>query len=105
MKRPNLLGAVVLVLILEAFAANARAACPVGDAERPADVVLVAIPAGRPGLAMTAADLARLLQAQLAQRRIVSSAASSSAEQSVVYGGVLLRDVLKSAGFENPNDR
>jgi hypothetical protein len=49
--------------------------------------------------------LAALPQIGLVQRQTVTSSANGASERSVVYAGVLLRDVLARAGFGAPTDR
>lgn len=79
--------------------------CPTDAAPRaPASLLTVQVP-GSAVLAFGEADLAALPPTRLTQRLSVSSSASSSTERSLVYGGVLLRDVLLKSGFGGPTDR
>ena len=56
-------------------------------------------------LAFSEADLDALPPIRLTQRLSVSSNASSATERSVVFGGVLLRDVLLKSGLAFAADR
>jgi hypothetical protein len=99
------MAAMSVMLVLIGVVGRASAACPVSEGDRFSESELVVVSPGRQTVGLTPADLARLPPTQLSQRRIVSSGSSSSTEQGVVYGGVLLRDVLRTADLENPADR
>lgn len=105
MRALNMMASVTLTLALGGLAARASAACPVSDGDRSAKSALAVVSPGRQSVALTPADLARLPQTQPTQQRNVSSGSSSWTEQSVVYGGVLLRDVVRKTGYEDPTDR
>ena len=79
--------------------------CPTDAAPRPAGSVLTLQVPGAAVLAFSEADLAALPPTRLTQRLSVSSSASSATERSLVYGGVLLRDVLLKSGFAFASDR
>jgi hypothetical protein len=80
-------------------------ACPVGEADPNSDVLLVVLSPGHATVSFRAGDLAALPPTQLAQKKVLSSATGGSTEQSLAYGGVLLRDVLKKAGVDEGRDR
>ena len=95
-----------LALAIVACGAHVAAApCPTDNPPRGADVALTVQAAAAPPLALSAADLAALPQTSLTQKLVVNSSAGAATERSLVYGGVLLRDVLLKAGFGGPNDR
>lgn len=80
-------------------------ACPPDAKPRaPAELLWVQVPSA-PVLMLKAADLAALTPARLTQKLTVSAATGGASERSLVYSGVLLRDVLLKAGFGGPPDR
>jgi hypothetical protein len=86
------------VLLVAAFALPA-AACPVDGASGPPGTLLTVHAQRSRVAAFGPAELAALPRQDREQRRTVSGGASAAAgvEQSVRYGGVLLRDVLERA--------
>jgi len=94
-----------MMLVLIGVTARASAACPVSEGDRFPEGALVVVLPGRQTVGLMQADLARLPPSQLTQKRTVSSGSTSTTEQSVVYGGALLRDVLRTAGLEDPANR
>jgi len=83
----------------------AAIACPT-DIEPRAPGVLLTVQGATGGpLAWNAVDLAKLPMTSLTQRQLVTSSASAASERSIVYAGVLLRDVLARAGFGAATDR
>jgi hypothetical protein len=95
------LAAVALALSITA----AASACPTDKTPRAADTLLTVQAGPALALALSRADLAALAPTTLTQRLQVSSSSGGSAERSLAYGGVLLRDLLLKAGFGGPADR
>ena len=61
--------------------------------------------AGAPTVAFSESDLLAAGSTRLTQRRTVSAASGVGVEQSTVYDGVLLRDVLARTGLAAATDR
>lgn len=74
-------------------------ACSTDASPRAPGVQLTVLLPGHPALALTAAELATLPPARLTQTRsVVAASGAAATTQSLVYAGVLLRDVLAKAG-------
>ncbi len=93
--------AVALMLAGTTVVASARP-CP-GDAAPRAAGTLLTVQAGpSPARRYDAAALAALPAGSWTQRRQVAASGAVPSEQSVTWGGFLLRDVLTDAGFGRP---
>jgi Oxidoreductase molybdopterin binding domain len=89
-----------------ALSMNASAwACPTDAEPRVAGTVLTVQLPGQKAQSLSITALAALPPTTLTQRQTVASSGSSSTDRAVVYTGVLLRDVLRNAGFASATDR
>lgn len=104
--------ATTITCVFAALLTPAALACPSDAAPRSADTLLIVQGERLATRLLRAADFDALPKSQLTQRLQVSASAASQpttdrsvTERSVTYGGVLLRDVLLSAGFGKADDR
>jgi hypothetical protein len=80
-------------------------ACPADTQPRaPATLLTLQLP-GSPARAFSAADLQAQPPTSLTQRQTVTAGGGNSTERSLVYSGVLLRDLLALTGYGGPADR
>jgi hypothetical protein len=80
-------------------------ACPTDtQARAPATLLTLQLP-GSPARAFSAADLQAQPPSSLTQRQMVTAGGGISTERSLVYSGVLMRDLLIAAGYGGPADR
>lgn len=94
-----------LFVLLAALLSTTARGCPVDSAPRAVGTLLtVTLPRQAP-VAFGETELAAAGSARLTQRRTVSSANGRNVEQSLVYEGTLLRDVLARAGLAEAADR
>ncbi len=99
--------ATTITCVFAALLTPAALACPSDAAPRSADTLLIVQGERLATRLLRVADFDALPKSQLTQRLQVSASAASqpTIERSVTYGGVLLRDVLLSAGFGKADDR
>lgn len=95
----------LLCCLLAAGLAGPSWACPPDAKPRAAAELLSVQVPGAPLLMLKAADLAALTPARLTQKMTVSATTGGASERSLVYSGVLLRDLLLKAGFGGPAER
>jgi Oxidoreductase molybdopterin binding domain len=99
---------VIVCGVLMSAVALGAAACPTDTEPRAKGILLTVQGAGVGPVAWDASDMTKLPMTSLTQRQVLTTntgAASAGSERSVIYEGVLLRDVLARAGFGTANDR
>jgi hypothetical protein len=94
-----------LVLLSVLCLSQTLHACPADTVPRAAGTLLTVMLPGAPAVAFSESDLRAAGTTRLTQRRTVSAASGIGVEQSTVYDGVLLRDVLARAGLAAATDR
>jgi hypothetical protein len=97
---------VKILCVVVAWSIGATAwACPTDAQPRAEETVLTVQVPGQAVRSFSIASLAALPQTTLTQRLTVSSSGNNVTERGVQYSGVLLRDVLTTAGFASAADR